>query len=418
MTPPSDAPPRPTLLLSSEDFDTLRGTRLAELKERLLAFGRSTLPRLEDLGLELEVAIPAPLELTPRGRPGGRDKGAANAPRNERMDSLRVVFTRPLAARRELERLLTRRGPGGPGVPGGAAHLTRHADLTFRVHGNAIEVALEIPAEAWADRRSLRARLGDPARARELTEALAALPEQFAVGLASGTGLREARRARVTDLRQLLNRAERDGASLWLGWTVDQDLALRHADILGEQMEDALVALGPVYRLVAWTRDNDLLGLRPAKDRIPRVPAKRSVKKHRRPRGLPPDEGWVDERESEPMLAATPAPPAVALLPTNLGAPARGLSDTARIRRTIPRRSTGVTVDPRLPIEKGTKVLVSSGAFAGKVGSVQELDGKGGARVLLGLLATWLPVTDLVASVEGRERPVLGSSHRKPIPAR
>ncbi|HEY6459214.1 MAG TPA: KOW motif-containing protein, partial [Polyangiaceae bacterium] len=70
------------------------------------------------------------------------------------------------------------------------------------------------------------------------------------------------------------------------------------------------------------------------------------------------------------------------------------------------------------PIEKGTRVRVLEGPFSGKAGAVQELDGKGGARVLLGLLAVRLDVKDLVACTEGRERPLLSSSHRKPLPAR
>ena len=48
---------------------------------------------------------------------------------------------------------------------------------------------------------------------------------------------------------------------------------------------------------------------------------------------------------------------------------------------------------------------VLDGPFSGKVGVVQELDGKGGARVMLGLLAVRLDVKDIVACAKGRERP-------------
>jgi transcription antitermination factor NusG len=61
---------------------------------------------------------------------------------------------------------------------------------------------------------------------------------------------------------------------------------------------------------------------------------------------------------------------------------------------------------------------VLEGPFAGKVGVVQELDAKGVARVMLGLLAVRLPVKDLVSLIEGRARPLLSSSHRKPVPVR
>jgi len=70
------------------------------------------------------------------------------------------------------------------------------------------------------------------------------------------------------------------------------------------------------------------------------------------------------------------------------------------------------------PFERGARVSVLKGPFAGKVGVVQELDGKGGARVMLGLLAVRLDVKNLVSEAAGRGRPRLSSSHRKPLPAR
>jgi hypothetical protein len=87
------------------------------------------------------------------------------------------------------------------------------------------------------------------------------------------------------------------------------------------------------------------------------------------------------------------------------------LQTMMRARGARPALST--EVDPKLPIEKGTRVRVLAGAFANKVGIVQELDSKGRARVRLGLLAATLDLKDLVASTEGT-RPMLGSSHRRP----
>jgi hypothetical protein len=52
------------------------------------------------------------------------------------------------------------------------------------------------------------------------------------------------------------------------------------------------------------------------------------------------------------------------------------------------------------------------------VGVVQGVDAKGGARVMLGLLVVRFEVRHLTLHAEGRARPVLGSSHRKPGAAR
>jgi hypothetical protein len=65
----------------------------------------------------------------------------------------------------------------------------------------------------------------------------------------------------------------------------------------------------------------------------------------------------------------------------------------------------------------GSRVRVLRGTFSGKSGLVQELDGRGGARVQLGTLSARIDLVDLVAEAEPgapRERLTLSSSHRKP----
>jgi KOW motif len=63
-------------------------------------------------------------------------------------------------------------------------------------------------------------------------------------------------------------------------------------------------------------------------------------------------------------------------------------------------------------LDVGAKVRVLGGPFAGRVGVISELDGRGGARVTLGLLSARVllenlgPARDIV-------RPSLQSSHRR-----
>ncbi len=65
--------------------------------------------------------------------------------------------------------------------------------------------------------------------------------------------------------------------------------------------------------------------------------------------------------------------------------------------------------------QPGARVKVLRGPFMGKSGVVQELDGRGGARVMLGLLSARIDVGDLVSAADGgRDKPTLSSSHRKP----
>jgi transcription antitermination factor NusG len=84
-----------------------------------------------------------------------------------------------------------------------------------------------------------------------------------------------------------------------------------------------------------------------------------------------------------------------------------------RAKSPVPTQS-----DTHSGIELGARVRVVEGPFSGKGGVVQELDAKGGARVKLGLLVVRFELEHLMPQAQSRARPVLGSSHRKPLPAR
>ncbi len=279
--------------------------------------------------------------------------------------------------------------------------------LALTLDAGAVEVALVLPP---SDLPVFR-RLLDGARPLPLGATLAALPEQFALGASSDTRRIPAPRASAEDLHALLDRAEREGAAVWLGWNVPRDVAAAHAATLDAQLQDALVALGQVLRLFARAADavpgGAKRGRRHAGGEEDRDRAKPRVRTRARERDREPDPEREREREAEPESAADPliAAPRV-LRPLE----AKPKLRASLLRRGVPRPGAG--------IEKGAKVRVLEGPFAGKEGLVQELDGNGGARVMLGLLAVRIDVNDLVSSADGRGRPRLLSSHRRPMPVR
>jgi hypothetical protein len=67
--------------------------------------------------------------------------------------------------------------------------------------------------------------------------------------------------------------------------------------------------------------------------------------------------------------------------------------------------------------EVGAKVRALGGPFAGRIGVISKLDGKGGARVTFGLLSARVPLHDLGPFVLSA-RPSLKTSHRRLEPAR
>jgi hypothetical protein len=73
-----------------------------------------------------------------------------------------------------------------------------------------------------------------------------------------------------------------------------------------------------------------------------------------------------------------------------------------------------------LPVfAKGASVRILGGPFAGKLGVVLDLDGRGSARVMLGLLSARVALDSLAPAKGAKdERPAMKSSHRRPSSGR
>lgn len=391
-------------------------------RKRIEVWARGIVPRLEQLGLALEVVVPDEVE----------QHLSSRAPRSI---AQRVIFVRDQFGR-----------SGVPPSESETDPLRAHAYLALTIDSVHVEVSLEVCPEAEADVKNLRARLGDPPRLLELTTLFETLPQEFAIGVIGVPSFPSAESASADDVRALLDDSHRSRRALWMGWSVKREIALAHSSELDEQLADALVVLAHAYKLVAWAPDNDLIGAgrrgawragrarneeRRERGREERR-KRRSV--HKKPARV---EGTRREREDARRLltvaerdGAGPASragtktPAAGDDPSHAEGAERGrgegrsvparrpmLQTMMRARGARPAMST--EVDPKLPIEKGTRVRVLAGAFANKIGIVQELDTKGRARVRLGLLAATLDLKDIVASTEGT-RPMLASSHRRP----
>ena len=300
------------------------------------------------------------------------------------------------------------------------------ANIFLYIDEDHVEVAVDVPP---ADASAARAWIADPVRALELTTAFEALPEQFALGVAGDGAPAPASRASTDQIRALFDRAEHEQRSLWLGWSIPRDVAITHAILLDEQLEDAVVALGSVLALLALPpgrlgpppRERPASWRRSERDGSRGDEERPGAKRRARARddGAGPARtghgGYPDQRERDPEVAAEPD--AREHDGATLQRPPRGAGAKAPSRAGARGRRSR-NPDASRPIDKGSRVRVLEGPFCGKVGVVQELDGKGAARVMLGLLAVRVDVRDLARCSEGGHRPVLSSSHRKPMPVR
>jgi hypothetical protein len=205
-------------------------------------------------------------------------------------------------------------------------------------------------------------------------------------------------------LRSILERCESSGLPFWVGWAVSRELAETHAESLAEELEDALLALVPLARLVAWDEANDYLVPEPR--RLSALAGEDESQERGEPRlRRKTNVSYEEEDEDAPPEASVP-------LPLSLRPEAPRVVQLEPRPRFQKRAPLFTEVDPSVVIEKGTRVRVLSGPFVNKHGIVSEIDTRGRARVRIGLLATVCAVQDLIAARD-RDRKPLGSSHRR-----
>jgi hypothetical protein len=376
--------------LTEEDFAPRTDALRQDLLRRMAAWARPLLDRLHDAGVPVRAQLHAA----------------------EAQAVLRLVFSG------EAQSL------GGSDERRGLPPVV----LTLSLSAERVRAGLELPAPRA---RSVRAALASPELALELIAAFEALPEQFEVAVDGDSAPIQAPRCTVDDLRTLLDRSAAADRPLWIGWTVPRAIAVHHSSLLDEQLTDSLVVLARVHALLGGDAGAVQVRARPerAADRKKRG-ARRAEDDRDRNKRWPRDAALHEatqerardrrstsgggggarqdaEAEAEPDVDRSVARVLDARLPARVGfksARGKGGAATSRRRHDV--------------VERGAQVRVLEGPFAGKVGVVHELDGHGGARVMMGLLAVRIDVANLEVHVEGLRRPVLSTSHRKPVPAR
>lgn len=355
-----------------------------------------------------------------------------------------VFFWRDQDARKRLEEILDK----GRTL---AATLTdptpyfRHAFLAFYIDVAAVEVALRIHGDAWVDVRNLRARCASETARAELLTALKSLPADFRVGVTGGamtlvSELDDASLGRTLD-------ALTESSQWWfVGRTIDRADAVRRGKDIAEALAEGFEALLPVYRLVAWSHDNDLVSIEreieaahrerqahidetaareaawkaqheaeiqkrreaaavEARERVASLAPARPAAVHAAVQHVvqsappPPERREERPERKEPRRETRPAPARVEARKNESIAP-KVASETPSVKPPPKSVAPKQLVETAGPVVNGSKVKIQAGHFAGKVGTVTGLDSKGQVKVSFGLITAWIAPSDLVALTE------------------
>jgi hypothetical protein len=291
-----------------------------EVKQKLVALGR-----------ELQGAM-----LAPDGSPLAVEPSVEHPTlwNHKQVEAQHLYFSRNEGARKELDAIIDR-GKSIASMIDDPSPQRNHLFLAATLSEASLELSLKLHPDARVDRENLERKCDDHFEREKLLNLLRALGDGFTVGITPD--LQAVAALDLGKLGELLAQLGKSpapaGLSLgpapqrlfYVGRSIPRDTALAAGGALVDEARRTLAALLPIYRFIAWSRDNDFVSIRETLQK---------EKQQRRQKGL----------------------------------------------------------------VKNDAVRIIRGMFAGKQGVVQEVDAKGGLRVLVGKVAVKLDAEDVQKS--------------------
>ncbi len=426
--------------LSDADFDAYLPSRATSnafvrgripVKEKLLALGRELGAAAASQGLALDV-------VASDERPSIFNKKSVT--------EQWVFLWRDAASRAVLERASEQQS-GLSAALSDPTPFLKHAFLGLHLDSTVFDVCWRLHRDAWADAKNARTRLEN--EASRVSSALAALPNGFVVGVAGGDSV-AASSCDPATVKSFLDRAIETGSWLVVARSWSRAEAIALGESIAMHARQAFDALMPVHRALAWFPDDDLAAVgedivrnraaleanvaearaREAewnaehgaeierrraeavvetRERLAAQERPRSVPTGRHPRSAhpapvatsvttvaPPNPPRVEAPRRSPEPEAAPAHKHFPLLSEAKGG--RDFRERAPIQRPPVRKDIpdDQLVETAAPVAVGSRVRIRQGAFAGKSGTVTQLDARGAARVAVGALTARVEVGDLV----------------------
>jgi len=383
-----------------------------EIKQGLLAFTGSFVEelRLLELGLEASSSDHYP-----------------SLWNNKCVDRQWIFFSRGKESRRTVEEVIDRNRTLSATIADPTPYV-RNAFLALDLNAGAIGVAVYLHWKAWVDRDNFLKRLDFPQERERWLEILRALPEEYLLKI---DGMDPLRSVDVT--AELLDRSLETFRSVSGFWSTGLFVPKEQILTLGEDvwgvLKVAFMLLVPVYEFVAWSPDSDFISMgdrqraaeekklelarlhemdleafkaQKEKEKIERKQRRQELVEKRKDI----NRAWAVVREKERRERAAPQEPAAApvksekerrppepMPPPPVQKVKERPAERPRPERREPEKRPVVVEDAEPgEVVYGDKVKILEGAFKGKWGVVQEVDGRGNLKVILGSMVARLPL--------------------------
>jgi hypothetical protein len=226
-----------------------------EVKQKLLALGRELSPSMlavdgSPLTAEASAEYPALWN-------------------HKQVEAQHLFFSRNEGARKELDHIIDRQTSLASMIDD-PTPLRNHVFLAVSLGVDALEVSVKLHPDARVDRQNLERKCDDHFEAEKLVQLAHGLGAPYRVGVTPE--LHAAVELDVESWRRTLAALGSVGPSLpgtphrllYVGRAFSRDEVLAGGAAVAGAAREALTRLLPVYRFIAWSRDNDFLSMREA----------------------------------------------------------------------------------------------------------------------------------------------------------
>ena len=178
----------------------------------------------------------------------------------KRVDSAQLIFFRDAQAKKELDQLMSRSQQMSELLND---PTRKHVFLSLRINQELLTVALRLHPEARIDRQNLEKKMHDEWEKQTFLGLLQELPDSHQVWIEGG---KPHNAHTVSDQSFAAIYGEFIGPQaswLCIGTGLPRQVAVgTPPDVLTQHCHKELLALLPLYRFVAWTKNNDFLRLK------------------------------------------------------------------------------------------------------------------------------------------------------------
>jgi hypothetical protein len=195
---------------------------------------------------------------------------------HKQVDNQSVFFSRHEAARKELDAIIDRSKPMAT-LLDDPTPQRNHLFLAITLSHESLEVSLRLHPDARVDRQNLERKLEEHYEAERLSGLLAELPEGYKLGITPELAPVSEGGLDAESLRELVGKLPPGGSMSLPGqpprlFYVGQVLPRTEAvalspEALVEWVQARLAELAPLYRYIAWSRDNDYVSMRQVLDK-------------------------------------------------------------------------------------------------------------------------------------------------------